>query len=272
MDVLTPEIPASYDDYRRQLRAFVAGHRPTLGWKQRTGLRAPEEQADVDALRAWTASLYDAGYVLGRFTDDPTDPFQQRILEEELSATGLPYVLGNPLVSGAIVLFGTPEQKQEYLAPMGRGDHIWTQLFSEPDAGSDLTGLQTRGRLDGDDYVIDGQKVWSTWAQWSDYGYLLARTEGEGSAGITAFVLDMHSPGVDIRPLREITGTTDFCQVFLDGVRVPRSNVIGEPGQGWKVANASLAQERGGVGGEDSGDARRARRPTAPCPRASTAS
>src|SRR5207245_8181208 len=106
---------------------------------------------------------------------------------------------------------GTDAQKRTYLPAMACGDHIWTQLFSEPSAGSDLASLQTRARLDGDYYVVDGQKVWSTWAQWSDYGYLLARTEpARGPAGITAFILDMKSPGVEIRPLREMTGTADF--------------------------------------------------------------
>ena len=109
--------------------------------------------------------------------------------------------------------------------------------------------LQTRAQLDGDDYVVDGQKVWSTWAGFADYGYLLARTEPDpGPAGITAFMLDMRSPGVEMRPLREMTGTADFSEVFLDGVRVPVANVIGAPGEGWRVANASLAAERGGVG------------------------
>jgi alkylation response protein AidB-like acyl-CoA dehydrogenase len=137
---------------------------------------------------------------------------------------------------------------------MARGDHIWTQLFSEPDAGSDLTSLQTRGHLDGQHYVIIGQKVWSTWAQWADFGYLLARTEPiEGSAGITAFILDMTTPGIDVRPLREMTGTTDFNEVFFDEVRVPVANVIGSPGEGWKVAGASLAEERSGVGGGGGG-------------------
>ncbi|MCY3967907.1 MAG: acyl-CoA dehydrogenase family protein, partial [bacterium] len=126
------------------------------------------------------------------------------------------------------------------------GAPIWTQLFSEPDAGSDLTSLKTRAVLDGDHYVVSGQKVWSTWAQFSDFGYLLARIgTGTGRDGITAFILDMKSEGVTTRPLREITGTTDFNEVFLDEVRVPAENMIGEAGLGWTVAQASLADERG---------------------------
>jgi alkylation response protein AidB-like acyl-CoA dehydrogenase len=256
MDVAVPEIPAAYDPYREGLRAFLAGHRPAIAIPPKIGVRMPETRADLDELRRWVATLHDAGYVLTRFTEEPGDPFEQRILEEELDATGLPYILGNPLVAGAIKLFGTPEQRERHLPPIARGDHIWTQLFSEPDAGSDLASLKTRARRDADDFVVDGQKVWSTWAPFADFGYLLARTEPEpGPRGITAFILDMRSPGVETRPLREMTGTADFSEVFLDDVRVPATNVIGAPGEGWKVANASLAVERGGVGTLDSDDA-----------------
>jgi alkylation response protein AidB-like acyl-CoA dehydrogenase len=250
MDVIVPNIPDIYDGYRQELRRFIAEHRPSLAWKQRTGLRVPELASDVELLRGFVQAIFDAGYVLDRFSATPGDGNEQRVLEQELGRAGVPTVLGNPLVSGALKHFGTDEQRATYLPPMARGDDIWTQLFSEPDAGSDLTSLQTRGHLDGDHYVIVGQKVWSTWAQWSDFGYLLARTEPlDGSSGITAFILDMKTPGIDIRPLREMTGTTDFNEVFFDEVRVPAANVIGAPGEGWKVAGASLAEERTGVGG-----------------------
>ena len=250
MDVIVPAIPGTYDGFRATLRAFIAEHKPTLAWKQRTGLRVPDRAADVELLRTYVRAIHDAGYVLDRFSAEPGDPHEQRILEQELVAAGVPHVLGNPLVAGALKHFGTDEQRSTYLPPMARGDHIWTQLFSEPDAGSDLTSLQTRAGRDGDDFVVVGQKVWSTWAQLSDYGYLLARTEPvEGPAGISAFILDMRSPGVDVRPLREMTGTTDFNEVFFDEVRVPAVNMIGAPGEGWRVAGASLAEERSNVGG-----------------------
>jgi alkylation response protein AidB-like acyl-CoA dehydrogenase len=254
MDVDVPAIPPSYDAYRENLRAFISEHRPGLDWKPRSGMRVPDDPADVETLRAWVRALHDAGYVVDRFGDD-ADPYESRIMHEELGRTGIPFVLGNPLVSGALRMFGTDEQQRTYLAPMARGDHIWTQLFSEPDAGSDLASLSTRAQRDGDGYIVDGQKVWSTWAQFADFGYLLARTEPvPGPAGITAFILDMRTPGVTTRPLREMTGTSDFNEVFLDGVRVPAANVIGEPGQGWRIATASLASERGGVGSGGSGD------------------
>lgn len=254
MDVIVAPIPETYDEYRSTLRAFIAEHRPVLEWKQRTGLRVPDGASDVLLLRNYARTLYDAGYRLNRFAGESGDPHEQRILEQELGAAGVPHVLGNPLVAGALKHFGTDEQRAAFLPPMARGDHIWTQLFSEPDAGSDLTSLQTRAARDGDDYVVTGQKVWSTWAQWADYGYLLARSEPvEGPAGISAFILDMRSPGVDVRPLREMTGTTDFNEVFFDDVRIPAANLIGAPGEGWRVAGASLAEERSGVGGGGGG-------------------
>jgi alkylation response protein AidB-like acyl-CoA dehydrogenase len=250
MDIHIPEIPSRYDGFCADLRAFIGANRPTLGWKQRSGLRVPEDEADVMALRQWVRALDDAGYRLGRFTLDQVDPYEQRIIQRELAGTGIPYILGNPLVSGALKAFGTPAQQQRYLPPMARGDHIWTQLFSEPDAGSDLASLQTSAELQGDAYVVKGQKVWSTWAQWSDYGYLLARTEPvAGPGGISAFVLDMKAPGVDVRPLREMTGTSDFNEVFLDSVRIPVADLIGSAGNGWTAAQTSLLSEREGLGG-----------------------
>ncbi len=249
MDVEVPPIPASYDSYRSELRDFIARNKPTLAWKPRAGMRVPDDAADVDALRTWVRALHGAGYVTATYADPPADQFETRIIIEELNCTGIPWVLGNPLVGGALVAFGTEQQRDQFLPRIASGEHIWTQLFSEPDAGSDLTSLKTRAVLQGDHYVVSGQKVWSTWAQFADYGYLLARSEAEpGPGGISAFILDMRSPGVTTRPLREITGTTDFNEVFLDEVRIPVANVIGRPGAGWKVAAASLLQERGGVG------------------------
>jgi alkylation response protein AidB-like acyl-CoA dehydrogenase len=250
MDIHVPEIPARYDPFRAALRTFIAAHKPALVWRQRSGLRVPETETDVIALRQWVRSLHDAGYGLRRFSLDEVDPYEQRIIAQEIAAVGIPAVLGNPLVSGALKAFGTLEQQRFYLPPMSRGDHIWTQLFSEPNAGSDLASLQTTATLDGEDYIVTGQKVWSTWAQWADYGYLLARTEPvAGPGGISAFVLDMHAPGVDVRPLREMTGTTDFNEVFLDQVRIPVANLIGAAGNGWTAAQTSLLTEREGVGG-----------------------
>lgn len=256
MDIHVPEIPAHYDAFCAGLRAFIDANKPVLGWKQRSGMRVPDDEDDVVALRRWVGALYDAGYRMERFSLEKADPFEQRIIRRELAATGIPYVLGNPLVSGALKAFGSSEQQQQYLPPMARGDHIWTQLFSEPSAGSDLASLQTSAERDGDHYIVNGQKVWSTWAQWADYGYLLARTEPiPGPGGISAFMLDMHAPGVEVRPLREMTGTADFNEVFFDHVRVPCSDLIGTRGNGWAAAQTSLLSEREGVGGGGGGRA-----------------
>ena len=154
------------------------------------------------------------------------------------------------LAAGAILAFGSEQQRRHYLPRIRSGEDLWCQLFSEPNAGSDLASLKTRAVRDGDHFVVTGQKVWTTNGHHADVGYLLARTDPDAAkqAGITAFALDMRTPGVEVRPLREITGTNDFNEVFLDNVRVPADQVIGEVNNGWRVANASLGHERSGVG------------------------
>ncbi|MFI6361395.1 acyl-CoA dehydrogenase family protein [Nocardia sp. NPDC050630] len=248
----TPELEA----FRKKVRAFVAEHAP--GIKTHTGVRAPEPEL-MPAIREWTAKLFDAGFLGinwpaeygGRPDAHPLEPF---IVVEEITRARTWQPIGAAaLASAAVVEFGTDEQRARFLPRIRTCEDVWCQLFSEPGAGSDLAALQTRARLEGegDDavFVIDGQKVWTTNGQHADMGYLLARTDRDAPKhqGITAFALDMRSPGVDIRPLREITGTTDFNEVFLDGVRIPVANVIGRVDDGWRVAMSSLGHERSGV-------------------------
>jgi alkylation response protein AidB-like acyl-CoA dehydrogenase len=184
-------------------------------------------------------------------------PSEARIAEAELA----PYNLGrlNPLglslAAPALFAFGTEDQRLRYLPPIVRNEEVWCQLFSEPGAGSDLASLATRAERDDDEWVISGQKVWNTWAHLADFGVLLARTDIEAPKrqGITYFLVGMHQPGVEVRPLRHITGEIDFNEVFLDGVRVPDGQRVGDVNGGWKVANATLSGERQMVSGSGSG-------------------
>jgi alkylation response protein AidB-like acyl-CoA dehydrogenase len=246
------DFPAELEAFRKQVRAFVEQHAP--GPKTRAGVRAPEPE-QVAAIRRWTGELYAAGY-LG--IDWPAEyggrpdahPLEQFIVVEEITRAGTWSPIGAAsLAAAAVVEFGTPAQKQRFLPRIRSGEDVWCQLFSEPGAGSDLAALSTRARRDGDVFVVDGQKVWTTNGQHADVGYLLVRTDPAATRhrGITAIALDMRTPGVTVRPLREITGTTDFNEVFLDGVRVPVDDVIGQVDDGWRVGMSSLARERSGV-------------------------
>jgi alkylation response protein AidB-like acyl-CoA dehydrogenase len=180
-----------------------------------------------------------------------------RRVDEELR----PYNLGrlNPLglnlAAPALFAHGTEEQRLRFLPPIVRNEETWCQLFSEPGSGSDLASLATRAELDGEDWVVSGQKVWTTWADRSSFAVLLARTDPDvpKRAGITYFLIDLRQPGVEIRPLRHMGGEVDFNEVFLDGARVPDSQRVGPVGGGWKVANATLSGERQMVSGSGSG-------------------
>ncbi|MEU6352724.1 acyl-CoA dehydrogenase family protein [Streptomyces sp. NPDC047072] len=244
----TPEL----DAFRHKVRAFVAEHAP--GRKRHAGVRAPEPEL-MPAIREWTAKLYEAGFLgidwPARYGGRPdAHPLEPSVVAEEIArARTWPPVGAASLASSALIEYGTDAQRDFFLPRIRSCADVWCQLFSEPEAGSDLASLRTRARREGDVFVVDGQKVWTTNGQHADMGYLLARTDPDAPRhkGITAFALDMRSPGVEVRPLREITGTTDFNEVFLDGVRVPVGNVIGEVGGGWRVAMSSLGHERSGV-------------------------
>jgi alkylation response protein AidB-like acyl-CoA dehydrogenase len=178
--------------------------------------------------------------------------FQAIYLEEEARAEAPPHlgVIGLGMAGPTIITRGTEAQKVRFLQPLLAADEIWCQGFSEPGAGSDLAGVRTSARLDGDRFVLDGQKVWSSYAHIADFCILLARSDPDSQrhAGLTYVIVDMHAPGVEVRPLRQITGEAEFNEIFLSGVEVPLDNVIGDVGGGWDVAMTTLLHERGTLG------------------------
>jgi alkylation response protein AidB-like acyl-CoA dehydrogenase len=186
------------------------------------------------------------------WTTDDTIEFARAA--EQRGVLPAPGGIGMVLAAPTLIRHASAALVERLLPSILNGRHGWCQLFSEPNAGSDLAAVQTRAVRDGDDWVVTGQKVWTTGGQWADYGLLIARTDPDQpkNKGLTYFVLDMLQPGVDVRPLREMNGHADFNEVFIDGARVPHGNVVGEINGGWAVVNTTLTVERGGKGGASS--------------------
>ncbi|MGY1640130.1 acyl-CoA dehydrogenase family protein [Geodermatophilus sp. SYSU D00703] len=182
---------------------------------------------------------------------------QQAIVQQELARAGVPALInhiGLGMCGPTVIAHGSEDQKRRYLARLLRADDVWCQLFSEPASGSDLAALRTTAVRDGDDWVVNGQKVWTTLAHVADLGILLARTDPDRPkhAGLTMFVVDVHAPGVTVRPLRQMVGSAGFNEVFFDDVRIPDGERLGEPGEGWRVALTTLMNERVAIGGAGS--------------------
>jgi alkylation response protein AidB-like acyl-CoA dehydrogenase len=223
----------------------------------------------VKRCRWWQGQLHEAGWAgiswPREFGGRGGRPIEEAIFAEEQGRWGVSigvFMVALGMVAPTIMQHGTTEQQARWLAPMLRGDEIWCQLFSEPEAGSDLASLRTRAERDGDEFVVDGQKVWTSNAQHSEWGILIARS-GTGAGkheGITCFAVAMDTPGLDVRPLRQINGDAHFNEVFFEGVRIPVDQVIGEIGGGWKVAVTTLSNERVAIaGGSGAGDPDRLR-------------
>jgi alkylation response protein AidB-like acyl-CoA dehydrogenase len=237
--------------FRRELRAWLEATLP--------GLPARPDPNDWPGRRAydthWQRLLFDAGYA---GVDWPVEgggrgasPVEELIFKEELERAHAPYVgvnfVGLLHAGPTVIAEGTPEQRRRYLPPILRGEEVWCQGFSEPNAGSDLASLRTRAVRDGDHYVVTGSKIWTSHAEVADNCELLVRTGAEENRhrGITWLILPMDTPGVDIRPLRTIAGSTEFAELFLDEVRVPVENRVGEENDGWRVTMVTLSFERG---------------------------
>ncbi|MFF5587822.1 acyl-CoA dehydrogenase family protein [Streptomyces hygroscopicus] len=232
------------DELRRRVRALLDAHPPA------TTDRLDFLRARFDAGLAWVH--YPAG--LGGL-DAPRS--LQAVVDAELEAAGAPdndprrIGIGLGMAAPTILGFGSDEQRQRLLRPLWTGEEVWCQLFSEPGAGSDLAALATRAVRDGDDWVVDGQKVWTSSAHLARWAILIARTDPDQPKhrGISYFVCDMTDPGVEVRPLRQITGEAEFNEVFLTGVRIPDSRRLGGIGEGWRVAQTTLMNERVAIGG-----------------------
>jgi alkylation response protein AidB-like acyl-CoA dehydrogenase len=237
--------------FREEFRAWLADNPPPPD---------PGKVAD-EARNAWRAAwqrqLYEGGWAApgwpAEYGGRGATLTQSAIYFEELGRARVPLpanVLGLLLGGPTLMVWGTDEQKERYLAPILSADEIWCQGFSEPDAGSDLASLKTRAVKDGDDWVVTGQKVWTSAAQYSKWCMLVARTDPDAPKhkGLTYFLMDMEQEEVQVRPLRQITGEAEFNELFIEGARIPDENVIGGVGNGWKVALTTLMNERAGLG------------------------
>jgi acyl-CoA dehydrogenase len=247
--------------FRAELRAWLAEHAPASlhhttttpfqgYWGGRSQFRTEDERRwfDVCLERGWTAPTWPRAYGGGEMT-----AAEHRIWREELTALGMPLPLvglGLTMLGPILLAYGTDAQKAAHVPGIVQGTCWWCQGYSEPSAGSDLASLRTRAARDGDVFVVDGQKIWTSHADQADWIFLLVRTSDQGprQAGISFLLCDMRSPGISVRPIELISGASPFCEVFLEGVRVPAENVVGEVNGGWKVAKALLGHEREMVG------------------------
>ena len=239
--------------FRAELRAFLEEELPEH-WHGRTAILGSAENAAYS--HRFAGILAERNWLIPHWPDDfggnRGTPWQLAILGEELWSRGEPrgpqYMNAN-WIGPSIMANGTDDQRQRYLPPIARGQVVWCQGFSEPDAGSDLAALRTEARLDGDEYIVNGSKIWTSYADVADHCYLLTRTQpADGrAAGISVLLVDMDSPGLAVRPIRGIVGEHSFCEVFLDDVRVPLRNRLGGHGEGWAVVREALAFERVGA-------------------------
>jgi alkylation response protein AidB-like acyl-CoA dehydrogenase len=247
----TPEEAA----FRSRLRAWLDENLPE-GWG-RPGNDEPRGPERLAFLKDWSRRLYEAGYIgitwPKRYGGYEAPLSHQAIFLEELGKAEAPEhvgVIGLGMAGPTILAHGTESQKDRFLRPMLAGEEVWCQGFSEPGAGSDLASLQTKAVPDGDGFRVSGQKVWSSFAHIADSCILLARTDGSGSKheGLTYFLMDMHATGVEVRPIRQLTGDAEFNEIFMDDVRIPGDMVVGQVGQGWAVAITTLMNERANIG------------------------
>jgi hypothetical protein len=243
--------PPDAEEFRGEIRAWLEENLPE-GWFDEGFEMTPEERRKFQD--DWTQKLFDGGWICASW---PTEYggkglsiMQNVVLNEEFARAGAPLradFFGDTLVGPTILQWGSEEQKREFLPKILSGQISWCQGFSEPDAGSDLAGLKTKAELDGDEWVINGQKIWTTQAQYADYIFLLARTDPNAPkhAGISYLLVPMKQDGIEVRPIVQPDSSAEFNEVFFTNVRAPKDNVVGGLNNGWKVAMTTLGFERG---------------------------
>jgi alkylation response protein AidB-like acyl-CoA dehydrogenase len=253
MDFKDNELEAAY---RAQVRQWLAENAPAFTVAPGT---PEDEEAYMRLARGWQACKAAAGYVgihwpkaVGGQDGTPIQHVLFHQEEEHYSLPVIPFHVGMGMCLPTIFTHAAPEVVERFVAPGMRGEELWCQLFSEPAAGSDLAGIRTRAVRDGDDWIVNGQKVWTSYAHQSQFGILLTRTDPDvpKHKGLTMFFIDMRSPGVEVRPIRTMLGDAEFNEVFLTDVRIPDSQRLGEVGKGWKVSLTTLMFERFAVGGK----------------------
>lgn len=244
------------EEFRRKVRDWLNENVPKSGLKGFDN-NLDRDRSTLEKMKEWQRRVHHAGYLAlswpREYGGQAMDPVRQSIVNEEMvraRAPGLIGAMGIGMVGATLITWGNEEQKARYLPKILRAEEIWCQGYSEPGAGSDLASLRTRAEIVGDEFVVNGQKVWTSGAHYADMMFCLVRTDPDAPKhrGISYILIDMHSPGITVRPLVQMTGARGFNEVFFDNVRVPRANLVGKLNEGWMVANATLFHERNMLG------------------------
>jgi alkylation response protein AidB-like acyl-CoA dehydrogenase len=252
----TPQEAAFRKKARAWLEQNATPRKPDDAGGDELGER--EDPAAIAAAKAWQAKKFDQGWAVltwpKEYGGQGLGRVESVVFNQEEAKFKTPiniYGIGLGMLGPTLMAHGTPEQKERYLRDMARGQVVWCQLFSEPAAGSDLAGLRTSAVRDGSDWVLNGQKIWSTGAHYSDWGMIVTRSDPDAPkhAGLTYFIVDMKSKGIEVRPIKQINGGSGFNEVFFNDVRVPEANRLGAVGDGWRVALTTLMNERVAIGG-----------------------